>query len=102
MNPEAIVLNVRHPAGDGSYRFRCPSCSDAVEKLADRKIIALLVSAGVDMGDLAEASLEGLRTETLTAARPGAERPAFTMDDILEFHFLLQDDEALARALLSS
>jgi hypothetical protein len=101
MNPEAIVLNVRHPAGDGSYRFRCPSCSDSIEKAADRKIIALLVSAGVDMGDLREANLE-VRPDEDLEPRPASDRPGFTMDDILEFHFLLQDDEALARALLSS
>ena len=49
MGPEAILLSVRQNGREGSYRFTCPSCSDDVEKRADRKIVALLVSAGVDI-----------------------------------------------------
>src|SRR5438094_9501290 len=49
MGPEAILLSVRENGREGSYQFRCPSCADRVEKRADRKIVALLVSAGVDI-----------------------------------------------------
>ena len=49
MGPEAILLSVRQNGREGSYRFTCPSCEDDVEKRADRKIVALLVSAGVDI-----------------------------------------------------
>jgi hypothetical protein len=49
MGPEAILLSVRQSGREGSYRFTCPNCSDDVEKRADRKIVALLVSAGVDI-----------------------------------------------------
>src|SRR5213592_3796860 len=49
MGPEAISLAVRSNGREGSYRFTCPSCEDDVEKRADRKIVALLVSAGVDI-----------------------------------------------------
>ena len=49
MGPEAISLSVRSSGREGSYRFTCPRCDDAVEKRADRKIVALLVSAGVDL-----------------------------------------------------
>ena len=49
MGPEAILLSVRENGREGSYRFTCPSCADGVEKRADRKIVALLVSAGVDI-----------------------------------------------------
>src|SRR4051812_50074872 len=46
MGPESILLSVRSNGREGSYRFTCPECDDAVEKRADRKIVALLVSAG--------------------------------------------------------
>ena len=49
MGPEAILLSVRQNGREGSYRFTCPNCADDVEKRADRKIVALLVSAGVDI-----------------------------------------------------
>ena len=49
MGPEAILLSVRDDGREGSYRFTCPGCADDVEKRADRKIVALLVSAGVDI-----------------------------------------------------
>ena len=53
MGPEAISLSVRSSGREGSYRFTCPRCDDAVEKRADRKIVALLVSgamASLDRG----------------------------------------------------
>ena len=56
MGPDAISLSVRSNGREGSYRFTCPSCEDDVEKRADRKIVALLVSAGVDI-DPGEAGL---------------------------------------------
>src|SRR5206468_10628919 len=49
LGPEAISLAVRSNGREGSYRFTCPNCADDVEKRADRKIVALLVSAGVDI-----------------------------------------------------
>src|SRR3989442_14790910 len=49
MGPEAILLSVRQNGREGSYRFTCPNCADDVEKRADRKIVALLVSAGVGL-----------------------------------------------------
>src|SRR5207249_5378682 len=56
MGPEAILLSVRQNGREGSYRFTCPNCADDVEKRADRKIVALLVSAGVDI-DQADESM---------------------------------------------
>src|SRR2546425_12943468 len=58
MGPEAILLSVRENGREGSYRFRCPNCADDVEKRADRKIVALLVSAGVDIERGEAASME--------------------------------------------
>jgi len=51
MGPESILLSVRRGGSEGTYRFVCPECTGSVEKRADRKIVALLVSAGVDVSD---------------------------------------------------
>ena len=102
MGPEAILLSVRENGREGSYRFTCPSCADDVEKRADRKIVALLVSAGVDVaghaGGLAQDGL--FDQENWTPEAPSA--PAFTIDDVIEFHFLLKDDRYIQDFLASS
>ena len=96
MGPEAISLAVRSNGREGSYRFTCPNCADDVEKRADRKIVALLVSAGVDISrsdvDTAFApELFDEEDEEDTAPRePPA--PRLTADDLIEFHYLLEDD----------
>jgi hypothetical protein len=97
MGPEAILLSVEPSGREGSYRFTCPNCSDAVEKRADRKIVALLVSAGVDIDRDEPATLhpelfddEGERQGTVP------DGPPFSIDDVIEFHFLMQDDEYIA------
>jgi predicted RNA-binding Zn-ribbon protein involved in translation (DUF1610 family) len=101
MSPESILLSIRDRAGEGSYRFSCPTCMDMIEKPADRKVVALLLSAGVELageaGEEAEHAPEA--PEHPESYRPG---PPLTIDDLIAFHFLLQDDDAFLRALLSS
>jgi ribosomal protein S27AE len=99
MGPEAILLSVRENGREGSYRFRCPNCADRVEKRADRKIVALLVSAGVDIERNDGGSLEpegGLfdHEEIEGPANPelAPEGPLLSVDDLIEFHYLLEDD----------
>lgn len=96
MGPEAILLSVLHGGREGTYRFTCPTCMDAVEKRADRKIVALLVSAGVDVAGRAEpeerTALFGEEVEPEDPRGRLPEGPAFTIDDLIDFHFLLQDD----------
>jgi hypothetical protein len=100
MGPEAISLSVRGNGREGSYRFTCPSCSDDVEKRADRKIVALLVSAGVDLErDDPVPHPELFDVEDENALISG---PPLTIDDIIEFHFLLEDDTYIREFLASS
>jgi hypothetical protein len=113
MGPESILLSVRRGGSEGTYRFVCPECLGSVEKRADRKIVALLVSAGVDVSDAAhrfqaELDFAAVEDETDSGApvpearlldpldRPsGDDLPPFTIDDIIRMHFLLQDDRFL-------
>ncbi len=101
MGPEAILLQVTRGGREGTYRFTCPSCLDPVEKRADRKIVALLVSAGVDVrsrGGTATAEL--FDAEAAVDPRPPMpDAPAFTLDDLIDFHFALQDDGWIDRFL---
>ena len=102
MGPDAISLSVRSNGREGSYRFTCPSCEDAVEKRADRKIVALLVSAGVDIdpdeavGALAHPEL----FDEVGVARTAG--PPISADDLIEFHYLLEDDSYIREFLASS
>ena len=93
MGPEAILLSVRDDGREGSYRFTCPGCADDVEKRADRKIVARLVSAGVDIAQPdRDASHAAMLFDDAGAERTTPLGPAFSIDDVIEFHFLLQDD----------
>ena len=97
MGPTAISLEVARGGREGTYRFTCPTCMDAVEKRADRKIVALLVSAGVDVagrGTMTETD-DGPRQDTLPTIDPRGplpQGPPLTIDDVIDFHFKLADD----------
>lgn len=67
----------------GAYTFRCPSCAMAVTKAAESRIIDLLVSSGVQL------QVWRLPSEL---SEPHPLGPAFTHDDLLQFHELLQED----------
>ena len=96
MGPEAILLSVRENGREGSYRFSCPSCEDDVEKRADRKIVALLVSAGVDIrqgaGRLDPNLLFDQGDPPAEPLEQAPDGPPLSADDLIEFHFMLDDD----------
>jgi hypothetical protein len=103
MGPEAILLSVRDDGREGSYRFTCPRCADDVEKRADRKIVALLVSAGVDIAQPDGVSSQAaMLFDDADAQRATPMGPAFSIDDVIEFHFLLQDDRYIQDFFASS
>jgi hypothetical protein len=74
----------------GTYSFRCPVCAMTVVKPAEPRTVDLLVASGVAYSTWSP-PLE------LTEPRGGGD--AFTHDDLLDFHALLTDDDALAAAL---
>lgn len=101
MGPESILLQVVRGGREGTYRFTCPTCMDDVEKRADRKIVALLVSAGVDVASRGSTLTEELFDPEpfVDPGPPLPDAPAFTIDDLIDFHFRLQDDASIAEFL---
>ena len=77
-----VIVRVCAADNGGSYAFRCPVCELAVAKQADPKIVDLLVSSGVR---LAVWQVPGEMYE----AHEGA---PITYDDLLEFHYAIQED----------
>src|SRR3954470_9164884 len=78
-----VSVQVCASNNQGSYAFRCPQCTVAISKLAEQRIVDLLVSSGVRL------SVWSLPAE-LDEPRPSG--PALGYDDLLEFHQLLQED----------
>lgn len=112
MGAASVLLVVEAGTTEGTYRFVCPGCEDSIEKRADRKVVMLLLSAGVEVREVSrevvnmdhpsvrshQPSFEDVLEEDLVSS---AEEPAFTLDDLIDFHFLLQEDdwfEELARS----
>jgi ribosomal protein S27AE len=85
LTAEDVTVRVCVDDGAGAYRFRCPSCGSAVVHEASLAICALLRDAGCRE--------ESWRLPAELAERPGGLAPAFTTDDLLDFHLLLQGDD---------
>jgi hypothetical protein len=83
MDARSILLSVEQESGEGTYTFDCPSCELPVEKPADRKIVLLLMSAGVEVMEAQEVASPEVR--------PAG--PPLTSDDLIDFHFLLQQND---------
>jgi hypothetical protein len=78
-----VSVQVCASNNQGSYAFRCPECTVAVSKLAEQRIVDLLVSSGVRL------SVWSLPAEL---DEPRSSEPVLCYDDLLEFHQLLQED----------
>jgi hypothetical protein len=99
MGAGAISLSLGIDGECGEFAFTCPECQVEVNRPASRKTVALLIAAGVEP-QVAHDPLESVDWSFPLedqSPRPGA--PAFTLDDLIGFHFLLEDDEALEELL---
>ena len=96
MGPAGISLELPADADHGIYAFTCPECQAEVSKPASRKTVALLLAAGVEPVELDEAEVRML---PFADRIPDPAAPAFTLDDLIGFHFLLEDDVAIAEGL---
>src|SRR4029453_7252046 len=103
MGPESILLQVMRGGREGTYRFDCPTCMEPVETRADRNIVALLVSAGVDVSgrsaggtsEMFEPDMD-LPEDPRGPLPPG---PAFSRADVIRFHLQLEDERYIEQFL---
>jgi len=98
MAADAISL-LLDPTGErGEYGFTCPECMADVTKPANRKAVALLIAAGVEPAPFQDDAVTEpvLDLEDLS---PDPTAAPFTLDDLIAFHFLLEDEVALADEL---
>jgi hypothetical protein len=99
MKAEAISLELADDGEQGQYAFTCPDCSADVTRPADRKVVALLLAVGVRTHEApAEAAAEApsLPDEDQD---PAPHAPAVTLDDLIDLHFLLEDDAWLSEEI---
>lgn len=97
MAADEISLHLANSGDRGQYGFRCPECFRRVSKPANRKTVALLIAAGVEPARVDEELAQPiLGYEDLS---PDPNTAAFTLDDVIFFHFLLEDDSAITELL---
>lgn len=92
LTPDDIELRVCTHAPASYYQFDCPLCGDVVQKPADDRVVQLLISGGV-------AATVWELPEEFRETRQG---PAFTVDDLLDFHLLLEQADWFDRLLQTS
>jgi hypothetical protein len=99
MVADEISLTLDASGDRGEYGFVCPSCSDPVSKPANRKTVALLIAAGVEpsVGDIDHQLPR--RTLPPEDLGPDPDAAAFTFDDLIAFHFMLEDERAISESL---
>jgi hypothetical protein len=99
MKAEAISLELFDDGEQGQYAFTCPDCSADVTRPADRKVVALLQAVGVNTREApAEPAVEAPSLAPEDQG-PAPDAPAFTLDDLIDLHFLLEDDAWLSEEI---
>lgn len=101
MPADQISLHMDEDGDRGAYAFTCPDCLTEVSKTASRKTMALLIAAGVEPVKTGE-EREQLSTSLalqLDDRSPDPDAAPFTLDDVIAFHFLLEDEAALDEVL---
>jgi predicted RNA-binding Zn-ribbon protein involved in translation (DUF1610 family) len=84
-----VTVRVNSATNEGSYAFQCPECQLAVSKSAEPRIIDLLVSSGVEL-------FVWTAPAELSEVHSG---PTITYDDLLQFHYLIQEDGWMERLM---
>lgn len=80
---EDFELAVSDRPGASWYAFVCPECDQRIQKHADERVIELLISEGV----------KPFRVRFPEEALESHEGPAFTLDDVLDLHMMLQRND---------
>lgn len=68
-----------------TYEFCCPGCGDFIHRLADSRVVRLLISAGV-------IPIQPHVPAEIFEDRNG---PPLTLDDLIDFHEELESDDWL-------
>jgi hypothetical protein len=89
LTPDDIELRVCTHAPASYYQFDCPLCTTLVQKPADDRVVQLLISGGVP------ATVWELPDEV----RESRNGPPLSMDDLLDLHLLLRQDDWFAQLL---
>ena len=85
LTAEDILLRIGATQSVNTYGFTCPHCGQFVEKAADDRIVRLLLSGGVVPVPV-HVPAEALEVH---------HGPAFTLDDLLDFHEQLEREDWL-------
>jgi predicted RNA-binding Zn-ribbon protein involved in translation (DUF1610 family) len=99
MGAGAISLFLENTGDRGAFAFTCPECLEEVSKPASRKTVALLIAAGVEPASVDEGLELGIPWLTAEDRSPDPDAPAFCLDDVIRFHFLLEDDAVIEELL---
>jgi predicted RNA-binding Zn-ribbon protein involved in translation (DUF1610 family) len=97
--PEDVALTVARGGAGSSYAFECPECGDLVRKPADRRTVAILMSAGIEPGEPVDVAPALRDRDAIEPLGEAAYAPALTLDDLIDFHFLLLDDVYIEECL---
>ena len=97
LSPEAISLEVAGDGDRGRYAFTCPDCSADITRAADRRAVSLLLAAGATTSHGTDAPAETEPSLPVEDRNPFPNAPAFTLDDLIDLHFLLEDQAWLAQ-----
>jgi hypothetical protein len=99
MKAEAISLELADDGEQGQYNFTCPDCRADVTRPADRKVVALLLAVGVNASEASAEASEEAPSLSAEDRNPAPHAPAFTLDDLIDLHFLLEDDAWLSEEI---
>ena len=105
MGPEAILLSVRDDGREGSYRFTCPRMRrrrGEAGRPQDRGAPGLGRRRHRAGGPASTRRRPCCSTSADAEPRTTPVGPAFSIDDVIEFHFLLQDDRYIQDFFASS
>ncbi|HYF11139.1 MAG TPA: hypothetical protein VEC09_02460 [Actinomycetota bacterium] len=96
MAADEISLRLDASGDRGEYGFVCPECSDPVKKPANRKTVALLIAAGVEPALTDPEEMIERPVLPFEDRCPDPAARVFTLDDVIAFHYLLEDDTAIS------
>lgn len=85
--PRDFELAVCDDAAASWYAFECPTCDQRIQKHADERVVALLIAEGVSP----------MRWELPAELAEEREGPPISLDDVLDFHLILEQPDWFAR-----